>query len=167
MHCVSEYPTPDEHANLRRIARLKWPSYRLGYSDHTDGIDAAVLSVALGAVMVEKHFTLSRQAEGPDHAFSADPLQFAEMVRRIRQAEVMLGNGQIGPGPEEFAMRVLARRSIVAAQPIRACAIIQPHDLAFKRPGTGLPPAEADVILGRAATRDLAADEQIRAGDWA
>jgi len=167
MHCVSEYPTPDSRANLFRLRNLRARWSKVGYSDHTDGIEAAVLSVAVGATMVEKHFTLDRSQSGPDHAFSANPLQFAEMVKRIRHAEVLLGGGQIDPGPEELEMRKVARRSIVAARPIKAHAFIQGADLAFKRPGTGLSPKRAVDIIGRQATRDLGADEQIREGDWA
>lgn len=168
MHCVSRYPTPPEAANLGRIRELqRLYACRIGYSDHTDGIEAAVLSVGLGAVMIEKHFTMSRDLAGPDHAFSADPIQFTEMVKRIRRADILLGYGQIDPGPEELEMRKLARRSIVAAKPIRKWAPISYLDLVYKRPGTGLPPDRIVDIVGRQATRDIAADEQIRVGDWA
>lgn len=168
LHCVSRYPTTESDANLARMSALAmWDGWDdIGYSDHTDGIEAAVLAVALDAVMVEKHFTLNRDQPGPDHAFSADPLQFAEMVRRIRQAEVLLGDGAIDPGPEELEMRKVARRSIVAAWPIEKGDEIREQYLAFKRPGTGLMPGRADEIIGRKATRYLAPDEQLREGDW-
>jgi N,N'-diacetyllegionaminate synthase len=166
MHCVSEYPTPVTRANLRRMRGIRPEWLPVGYSDHTDGIEAAVLSVALGAVMVEKHFTLSRSMEGPDHAFSADQPQFAEMVRRIRQAEELLGDGVVDPGPAEMEMRKVARRSIVAARPLAAGSMIEPEHLAYKRPGTGLSPARFREILWQVLTRDLDADEQFREGDW-
>lgn len=169
MHCVSCYPTPPEWANLARLESLRrlCPGYRVGYSDHTDGIEAAVLSVAAGAVMVEKHFTLNRAMPGPDHAFSADPVQFTDMVRHIRQAETLMGGGKVDPGAEEMNMRKVARRSIVAVKHIRKWSEIRSHDLACRRPGTGLMPKRMVDIVGRQATRDIEPDEQLRAGDWA
>ncbi len=168
MHCVSRYPTPPAAANIERVCMLRVTfDYCVGYSDHTDGIDAAPLAIAFGATMIEKHFTLDRGMEGPDHAFSADPQQFAEMVRRIRVAEQMLGSGEIDPGPEELEMRKVARRSVVAAKPIRRFAVIREQDLACKRPGTGLEPKRVWDIVGRLAQRDIVPDEQLREGDWA
>src|SRR3990172_12272953 len=95
LHCVSCYPTPSDQANIRRMLALRDYRGHVGYSDHTDGIEAAVGAVWAGACLVEKHFTLDRNATGPDHAFSADPQQVTEMVHRIREAEVMLGNGKL------------------------------------------------------------------------
>lgn len=166
LHCVSAYPTPPAMANLRRIQSLAGLHLTVGYSDHTDGIEAAVQAVASGAVLVEKHFTMDRAAEGPDHAFSADPAQLAEMVRRIREAEVLRGDGIIEPSTEEKLMRVTARRSIVAARPIKYGDVITDEMLAYKRPGDGLTPIVADLIVGKKARRTLAADEQLREGDW-
>ena len=119
LHCVSSYPTPPQEANILRMMKLRGLSGLTGYSDHTDGVEAAVGAVWLGACVVEKHFTLDRKADGPDHAFSADPPQFMEMVRRIRMAEVMRGDGGLSPAPSEQAMRVTARRSIVAESAAR------------------------------------------------
>lgn len=166
LHCVSTYPTPPRQANLRRMDSLSAHHRAVGYSDHTDGIEAAVGAVWAGACLVEKHFTLDRSAEGPDHAFSANPVQWAEMVRRIRMAELMRGTGEIDPGAAELEMRTIARRSIVAARKIAVGETVKPDMLAYKRPGDGLSPAMAEQLLGRQIRRPLARDEQIREGDW-
>lgn len=165
LHCVSSYPTRPAEVNMRRMTKLNGKNL-VGYSDHTDGIDAAVGAVWLGACLIEKHFSLDRSSPGPDQAFSADPDQFAGMVSRIRLAEVMLGSSCVKPAESELAMRVTARRSIVASGPIAMGEIIKEAMLAYKRPGDGLPPSAADKILGRRAARALVMDEQIREGDW-
>jgi N-acetylneuraminate synthase/N,N'-diacetyllegionaminate synthase len=173
MHCVSEYPTPPERANLSRIFELMKIKLdcHVGYSDHTNWIDAAVGAVWLRACMVEKHFTLDRRAKGPDHSFSADPMEFALMVRKIRDAEKMMGWGlgqalDGAPSKAELKMRVLARRSVVAGKALDVGTKIEAGMLAFKRPGDGLPPSWADDIIGKHLTRAVAADEQLREGDW-
>jgi N,N'-diacetyllegionaminate synthase len=166
MHCVSLYPTPAEKANLRRFRNDGYDVRMAGYSDHTDGIEAAIGSVWMGACIVEKHFTLDRSLPGPDHAFSADPVQFTEMVRRIREAEVMMGTGEIDPSDEEKAMRVIARRSIVAARAIMEGERITAPMLAYKRPGDGLMPGRYQEIIGKTARRSLKPDEQFKEGDW-
>jgi N-acetylneuraminate synthase/N,N'-diacetyllegionaminate synthase len=170
LHCVSEYPTPALHANLERMTmlmdRFHLEDVEVGYSDHTDGIDAAIGAVWLGACMVEKHFTLNRDAAGPDHAFSADPPQFTEMACRVRLAEALRGDGSLEPSEAEIAMRVTARRSIVAARSLDAGTKITGDMLAYKRPGDGIPPRMADEIVGRCLARAVAANEQMREGDW-
>lgn len=166
LHCVSQYPTPSRHANLLRMDMLRGKHRLVGYSDHTDGVSAAVGAVWLGACMIEKHFTLDRSGSGPDHAFSADPPQFTEMALRIREAEAMLGTGQVDPGPEELVMRVTARRSIVAARALEVGTEITADVLAYKRPGDGLPPRMAYEMVGKCLARAVAANEQIREGDW-
>lgn len=164
LHCVSSYPTPPDQANLRRIPALRVEFGSLvGYSDHTDGIDAAVGAFWLGAVVVEKHFSLDRNMEGPDHAFSADPAQLREMVKRIRLAERMRGNGLT---PDDSEMRITARRSVVAARSLARGEIIGDEALAYKRPGDGLPPVTRDRMVGKRLTRALEPDEQFREGDW-
>jgi N,N'-diacetyllegionaminate synthase len=165
-HCVSLYPTPIRYANLNRIRHLGRFSPFIGYSDHTDGWAASVGAVCMGAMAIEKHFTLDRSLPGPDHAFSADPVQFTEMVRRIREAEVMMGTGEIEPSDEEKAMRVVARRSIVAAREIMEGERITAPMLAYKRPGDGLMPGRYQEIIGKTARRSLKPDEQFREGDW-
>jgi sialic acid synthase SpsE len=165
LHCVSQYPTPPASANLLRMITLHGPRRLIGYSDHTDGIDAAVGAVWLGACLIEKHFTLNRAVDGPDHAFSADPPQWAEMALRIRLAEAMRGTGGLGPDVASAEMRVTARRSIVAAHVLAAGDLITQAALAFKRPGDGFPPARWEDLVGRHTRRALAKDEQIRLED--
>jgi len=167
LHCVSDYPTLPLRANMRRMASLsRHLVLPVGYSDHTDGIEAAVGAVWAGACIIEKHFTLDRTLAGPDHAFSADPPQWSEMVSQIRDVETMLGNGHIDPSEADAPMKVMARRSIVAARAIKAGDRFTPEALAFKRPGDGLPPFWAEFLVTRKAKRDIAADEQIKDGDW-
>lgn len=161
LHCVSQYPTPTNKANLQRMLRFRSLA-TIGYSDHTDGIMAVLASVAMGASIVECHFTLDRKAEGPDHAFSKDPEMFADMVAGIRQIETLSGTGEIDPGPEEMEMRKVARRSIVAACDIPANVTIERGMLCFKRPGTGFMPYEIDRVAGRVSSKDIKADDVIR-----
>lgn len=172
LHCVSSYPTPPNRANIRRGFEMVREPYdsaptTWGYSDHTDGPVAAPLAVALGACLIEKHLTLDRSLPGPDHAFSADPAIFTEMVRRIREAEVMLGDGSLEPSDEEKALRPVARRSIVAREPMACGQFVTQEGLTYKRPGTGLMPYEQDKLIGKALLRDVAKDEQIRLEDVA
>jgi sialic acid synthase SpsE len=153
LHCVVAYPTPDEQANLGAILDLARLGATVGYSDHTLGIDAAVLSVALGARVVEKHFTLDRNASDfRDHKLSADPADFREMVRRIRLAEAMLGLGVKRPMPVEEANMTTARRAIVAACDLEAGAVIAEADLSWVRPRSGLEPGREADLLGRRLT---------------
>jgi N,N'-diacetyllegionaminate synthase len=166
LHCVSSYPTLPGQVNIRRMVNLGRHYRIIGYSDHTDGIEAAVGAVWAGACLIEKHFTLDRASAGPDHAFSADPKQWAEMVRRIRMAELMRGTGEIEPSSLEEPMRITARRSIVASRKIPMGEMITSGMLAYKRPGNGLPPIHADMIIGKRARRTLAPDDQLREGDW-
>lgn len=166
LHCVSLYPTHRDQVNLSRMTNLlPYDSYAFGFSDHTFGTDAAPLAVAMGAIAVEKHFTLDHGMAGPDHAFSADPRQFAEMVSRIRSAELLLGTGQVEPSAEEMEMRAVARRSIVAARDIRQGATISREDIAFKRPGTGFLPYQSDEVIGRRAARAIDSDAVIMPQD--
>lgn len=136
LHCVSAYPTPDDQANLGAIRDLGRLGHPVGYSDHTLGIDAVVAAVALGARVIEKHFTLSKTTSAfRDHALSAELGEFAEMVRRIRSVELMLGDGAKRPMPAEAATAVAARRSACAARDLPQGHVIGPHDLAWLRPG--------------------------------
>ena len=133
----------------------------VGYSDHTDGITAAPAAVALGASIIEKHFTVDRNMRGPDQRFSADPKMFAAMVNAIRETEDMLGTGEIEPTEEERAMRVTARRSIVASGHLSAGTVLREDMIAYKRPGDGLMPYEQDKLLGKTLKRERQADDQI------
>ncbi len=167
LHCVSLYPTPIECVNF---GRLRWMldtySCPIGYSDHTGSLEVSPLAAQLGASIVEVHVTLDRCADGPDHAFSLEPSMLAIIVNRIRRAEQGRKRPVSNPGPEELEMRKQMRRSVTAKRAIRRHSVITADALCYKRPGTGLPPADADRILGRVAQRDIAADEQLREGDW-
>lgn len=162
LHCTTEYPAPVDEVNLRAIATLRSAfGVPVGYSDHTTGIDVAIAAAALGATVIEKHFTLDRSQAGPDHQASLEPAELAELVAAIRRVERALGDGRKQPGPREVANRAIARKSIVAARPIAAGETFTAENLATKRPGTGLSPMAWDEIVGRTATREYAADEMI------
>lgn len=163
LHCVSAYPTPPEQANLRAIATLARETGKvIGYSDHTLGIDAAVLSVALGARIIEKHFTLSKtQSEFRDHALSADPAELAELVRRVQLAQTLLGTGEKTLQEGEMPTAAAARRSIVARTPLPAGHLLVDADIDWLRPGGGLAPGQESLILGRRLTQAVARGEMI------
>ncbi|MEO5335321.1 MAG: N-acetylneuraminate synthase family protein [Magnetospirillum sp. WYHS-4] len=155
LHCVSEYPAPDTSVNLRKMAALRERTGEwVGFSDHSEGITAALGAVALGACVIEKHFTLDRNLPGPDHRFSADPVELTALVREVRRLEAQMGISELVPTPAEIEMRKLARRSIVAARDLPAGTVLAPTDLAFRRPGTGLMPYQADLLLGRRLLAD-------------
>lgn len=164
LQCTSEYPTPAADVNLTAMCAMRDAlGVRVGYSDHTEGITAAVAAAALGASVIEKHFTLDRELPGPDHQASLEPDELAEMVRAIRFVEQALGHGDKRPAPSEAATAVVARKSIVAARPIRAGEVFSAESLAAKRPGTGISPMRWDEVVGTVAKRDYAADEPLDA----
>lgn len=165
LHCVSAYPTPFDSANLRAIRTLAQETgYPVGYSDHTLGIEAAVLSVALGACVIEKHFTLSKkQSEFRDHRLSAEPHEFADMVRRVNDALAALGDGVKRLMPVEREVAASARRSAVAQRALAAGHVIRREDLGWLRPGGGIPPGSEAVLLGRVLKRAVAAGDAITA----
>lgn len=158
MHCVSAYPTPNEHANLCWIGELAGRfDVPIGYSDHTTETFAGALAVAAGAVVIEKHLTYDRAAKGPDHAASADPQQFERYVRHVRGAERLRGR----PGKRvleiEQDVRRVSRQSLVVRRDIRAGAVLREDDLTVQRPGTGMPAAMITQAVGRRALRPLQA----------
>lgn len=163
LHCVSAYPTPPDQANLRAIVTLARETGKVvGYSDHTLGIAAAVLSIALGARIVEKHFTLSKtQSDFRDHALSADPSDFAAMVQQIRLAQQLLGSGEKKPGTAEAATAAAARRSIVARNALPAGHVLTEADLDWLRPGGGLQPGQEFLLIGRQLARPVATGERL------
>jgi N,N'-diacetyllegionaminate synthase len=162
LHCTTEYPTPMGEVNLRAMQSMgNALGVAVGYSDHTVGIEVSVAAVALGARVIEKHFTLDRNLPGPDHKASLEPAELAALVKAIRNVEVALGNGVKRPTPSETKNRPIARKSLVAAVPIARGEAFSPHNMAVKRPGTGMSPMRWDEMLGRLAQRDYAADEQI------
>ena len=162
LHCVSAYPTPVAEANLRAISALAALGVTPGYSDHTLGIVAAPLAVALGARAIEKHFTIDHDhSDFRDHKLSANPAELKALVERIREANALLGDGIKRIMPSEAATAVAARRSIVAARDLPAGHAIAAHDLTWLRPSGGLRPGQETVLVGRKLRRAIGAGEQI------
>ena len=156
LHCVSEYPAPLENVNLTAMRTLE-STFNLpaGYSDHTLGMVASIAAAAIGARVIEKHLTLDREMEGPDHRSSLDPDELKKMVTAIRNVEKALGSGIKKPTQPEEGMKNIFRRSLIAARDIRAGAIIEQKDLAIKRPGSGIPPEFMQEIVNRKALYDI------------
>lgn len=163
LHCTTEYPTPMAEVNLRAMNHLGTAfGVQVGYSDHTPGIEIPIAAVALGATLIEKHFTLDRQLPGPDHQASLEPHELRQMVTAIRHIEIALGDGIKRPSPSEARNRPIARKSIVAARAIRQGEAFSADNLCVKRPGTGLSPMRWDELIGQPAIADFAPDELIR-----
>lgn len=166
LHCVSNYPADAADVNLRAMQTISLAfGVPVGYSDHTAGIAVALAAVALGACILEKHFTLDRSLPGPDHQASIEPGEFASLVQGIRTVEAALGNGQKHPADSESNTSAVARRSLVAAIDIPVGSVLTREMIAIKRPGTGLPPAILPYLLGRAARRHIPANQQITLDD--
>ena len=165
LHCVLSYPTELKDANLTRISKLKemFPELVIGYSDHTLPEESTLvcpMAVALGARIIEKHFSLDLTMSGDDHFHSVDTAGLTELVKNCKDAFNLVGTGE-EIGDSEIIARKYARRSIVASKPIKSGSIIQRDDLEFKRPGTGLSPDNMEKIIGRKLIRDLEADELV------
>jgi sialic acid synthase SpsE len=160
LHCIAMYPPPsDDFVNLRNIEMLKDTfGYPVGYSDHTIGIEVTLAAIALGAVVIEKHFTLDKTLEGWDHAVSADPGEMAIITAAVRRIPAALGSRRRVVSDGERQNAEAMRRSIVAARDIRAGEILTEAHLEFRRPGTGISPNDAGRLLGRAARHDIGAD---------
>ncbi|MDE6322908.1 MAG: N-acetylneuraminate synthase [Paramuribaculum sp.] len=162
LHCNTQYPTPPEDVNLLAMKALETLGCRsVGFSDHTVGTAVPAAAVALGATVIEKHFTLDKNAPGPDHRASADPEEFASMVRDIRIIEKALGSTRKQVTLSEGANVLVARKSIVAARGIRKGELLTAENLTTKRPGNGISPMLWHQIIGKHATRDFAPDEPI------
>ncbi|RPI72709.1 MAG: N-acetylneuraminate synthase, partial [Desulfobacteraceae bacterium] len=163
LQCTSEYPAPFEEVNLRVLKTLRLAfNLRVGLSDHTPGTAVAVAAVALGARIIEKHFTLDRNLAGPDHRASLEPAELSGMIQSIRQVETALGHSMKAPTRSESKNRAAARKSIVASEAIRKGDLFSVENLAMKRPGTGLSPMEYWQLLGKKADRDYAEDESVQ-----
>lgn len=159
LHCVSVYPTPDEDVNLRRIGTLRSQfGCPVGFSDHSVGITGALGAVALGACVLEKHFTMDRDLPGPDHHFSSNPEELHSLVKEVRRLEREFGSPRLRPARGEPEMAAVARRSIVAVRDLPAGHVIGDADLGYRRPGTGLMPYERDRIIGRRVRRAVPAN---------
>ena len=162
LQCTTNYPAGMDEVNLRAMATMAASlGVRAGYSDHTVGIEVAIAAVALGATVIEKHFTLDRTLPGPDHKASLEPAELAAMVAGIRNVERALGSVEKRPSPAEMANRAVVRRSLVASRPIAAGESFSAANLAVKRPGTGLSPMRWDEVVGRTAPRAFHTDEMI------
>ena len=168
LHCVSAYPAPDEEARLATIGALarEFPDCVVGYSDHTLGIDACVAAVAAGARVLEKHITLRHDfSDFRDHQLSAEPEEMAELVRRVRAAEALVGRPRDGVLAVEEPVAEAARRSLVAAADLLAGTSLSPEDLTAMRPRDGLSPAQAGELIGRVLRRDVPYGDPILPGD--
>lgn len=163
LHCNTEYPTPMRDVNLRAMVNIGSAlDVNVGYSDHTQGIELPIAAVALGASVIEKHFTMDHTLVGPDHRASLEPHELTAMVAAIRNIELaMAGDGVKRPSPSEVGNRAIARKSLVALTPIRAGELYTPSNVGMKRPGTGVSPMRWDEVMGQVALRDFAADELI------
>ena len=162
LHCNTQYPTPMEDVNLRAMDSLRSLGVGgVGYSDHTVGIEVPVAAVALGATVIEKHFTLDKALPGPDHKASLEPGELAAMVSAIRNIEQALGTGEKHVSPSERANMEVARKSIVASRDIEAGEVFTVENIAVKRPGNGVSPMLWDSVIGKQSPRDFRADELI------
>ena len=162
LHCNTEYPTPFADVNLRAMETMRRAfGVEVGYSDHTKGIEVPIAAVALGATIIEKHFTLDRNMDGPDHKASLEPDELAAMVSAIRNIEQALGSGEKTASPSERKNIAVARKSIVAKRAIKAGERLTEDNLTVKRPGSGVSPMRWRDVLGTAAIRDFEEDEMI------
>ena len=162
LHCNTEYPTPYEDVNLRAMITIQNElGVKVGYSDHTPGIEVPIAAVAIGASVIEKHITLDKNMEGPDHKSSLVPVEFTAMVRAIRNIEKALGLYVKNPSPSEIKNMSIARKSIVAKQKIKKGEILSENNITVKRPGDGMSPMKWLEILGTVAIKDFAKDELI------
>lgn len=162
LHCNTEYPTPYEDVNLNAMITIKKAfGVKVGYSDHTLGIEIPIAAVALGAEVIEKHFTLDKNMEGPDHKASLEPKEFQAMVEAIRKIEKSLGNGIKKPSRSESKNISVVRKSIVATKPIKKGEIFTVENVGVKRPGSGISPMLWNMVIGKTAKKDFDIDELI------
>lgn len=162
LHCNTEYPTPMKDVNLKAMLEIKEKfGVKIGYSDHTEGIEVPIAAVALGATVIEKHFTLDKNMEGPDHKASLEPSELKAMVKSIRNIEQALGTGHKTISESERKNIEIARKSIVAAKDIKEGEIFTEENLTVKRPGNGISPMEWENIIGKVAKRNFQEEELI------
>jgi N,N'-diacetyllegionaminate synthase len=163
LHCTTDYPTAMGDVNLRAMQSIRQAfDVAVGYSDHTQGIEISIAAAALGATVIEKHFTLDRALPGPDHQASLEPAELKAMVAAIRSIEAALGDGIKRPTASELKNLPIVRKSLVALYPIKTGDLFTCDNLSIKRPGTGISPMRIDEVLGRRADRDYAEDELIQ-----
>lgn len=164
LHCTTEYPAPVDEINLNAMTTLE-SAFKLttGYSDHSAGITIPIAATALGAQLIEKHFTLDKLMQGPDHKASLEPDELTAMVRAIRDVEQALGNGVKSPQPSEVKNKPIARKSLVAAEGIKAGEVFTENNLTIKRPGDGLSPCKYWSLLGKRSQKDYSEGDLIDA----
>ena len=163
LHCNTDYPTSMEDVNLKAMLTIRDElGVNIGYSDHTLGIEVPIVAVAMGATVIEKHFTLDRTLPGPDHAASLEPHELKEMVSAIRNIEKAIGNGMKKPSPSEIKNIPMARKSIVAKKPIQKGEYFSDDNLAVKRPGTGISPMKWDEIINKKSKYNFYEDDLIK-----
>lgn len=162
LHCNTEYPTPMHDVNLRAMCSIRDAfGVAVGYSDHTPGIEVPIAAVSLGATVIEKHLTLDRNMEGPDHKASLEPNEFALMVQAVRNIEHALGDGIKRPSPSETKNKPISRKSLVAAKPIRSGETFTADNVTTKRPGVGISPMRWDEVIGEISSQDFNEDDLI------
>ena len=162
LHCNTEYPTPMEDVNLKAMLTIREElGVNIGYSDHTLGIEVPIAAVAMGATVIEKHFTLDRTLTGPDHAASLEPHELKSMVTAIRNIKKAMGDGIKKPSPSETRNIPIARKSIVAKKPIKKGERYSEENITVKRPGTGISPIEWDNIINQKSIKDFIIDDLI------
>jgi len=162
LHATTEYPCPFDEVNLRAMQTIRAAfDVKVGYSDHTQGIEVPIAAVAMGACVIEKHFTLDRNMEGPDHKASLEPKELKLMVQGIRHIDKALGHGIKKPSKSELKNIIIVRKSLVAAFEISKGDIFTDKNITVKRPGNGISPMLWNEIIGKMASRDFMADELI------
>jgi len=162
LHCNTEYPTPFEDVNLNAMLTIKNAlNVKVGYSDHTKGIEVPIAAVALGAEVIEKHFTLDRNMEGPDHKASLEPKELKKMVTAIRNIEKTMGNGIKKPSHSELKNKPIARKSLIAIKEIKKDERFTKENVGIKRPGNGISPMRWEEVMGKTASRDFNTDDLI------
>jgi len=162
LHCTTEYPTPMAEVNLRAMQSIHTAlGVSVGYSDHTPGIEVAIAAVAMGACVIEKHFTLNRNLPGPDHQASLEPEELKAMVAAIRNIDLALGDGIKRLTPSEVRNKPIARKSLVASRAIKAGEVFSAQNITTKRPGTGISPMRWDEVMGQIARKDYQKDDLI------
>jgi N,N'-diacetyllegionaminate synthase len=162
LHCTTEYPTPYEDVNLKAMLAIRETfQVPVGYSDHTKGIEVPIAAVAMGAKVIEKHFTLDKNMVGPDHKASLEPQELRDMISAIRHLEMAFGDGCKEPAESERKNMAIARKSIIASKPIEAGEVLSEENLTVKRPGDGISPMKWFEVIGNIAKRDFEEDELI------
>jgi N,N'-diacetyllegionaminate synthase len=166
LHCTSNYPTESADVNLRAMNTMaRTTGLPVGYSDHTLGLAVSTGAVALGATVIEKHFTLDSELPGPDHKASLEPDQLGALVRQIRDVEAALGSDVKAPTASELPIRELVRRSVTTVRSLAAGAMVGKDDVTLMRPGTGIPPIDLDKVIGRKSARNISAGETLTWSD--